>query len=175
MHGFVAFLKRIDEKLTRLEEAAVAALLFVMTAVIFISVVERFILKMGITWIEEFARYLSVWAAFIGSGLAVKKCAHIGIEAFVQILPEKARYYEDRLVDLIGIAFAVVIFVVGVDFLGKLIDSNQLSPALRINIAWAYAAVPVGCALMGVHYAIRLVTGLLDRPPVCECEDKWGV
>jgi hypothetical protein len=27
-------------------------------------------------------------------------------------------------------------------------------------MVWAYSAVPTGCALMGIHYFIKLVTGI---------------
>ena len=84
------FLRKIDEKLMKIEECIVAVLLFIMTIAIFVAVVERFVIQLGLTWVEEFARYLSVWAAFVGAGLAVKKGAHIGIEAFVQILPKRS-------------------------------------------------------------------------------------
>ena len=160
MKNFIILLKKIDERLTRLEEAIVALLLFIVMTVIFIAVIERFLLQMGITWIEEFARYISVWAAFIGSSLAVKKCAHIGIEAFVQMLPARARRVEDVLVDAIGLAFSIVVVVVGFGFLSKLVQTNQLSPALRIHVSWAYSAVPVGFFLMSIHYFVRFATGL---------------
>ena len=160
MSAFIVFLKKVDEGLTRIEEALVSGLLFVMMMVIFLAVLERFLFKMGITWIEEFARYVSVWAAFIGSSLAVKKGAHIGIEAFVQILPKKIRQVEELLVDLAGLAFSVVVVYIGIELIQKLLRTNQLSPAMRIPIAWAYIAVPVGCGLMGVHYLIKFITGV---------------
>lgn len=159
---FVGILKKIDGRLTSFEEMIVALLLFIMTFVIFFAVMERFFLQFGITWLEEVARYLSVWAAFLGSALAVKKGAHIGIEAFVQLLPTRGRAVEELLVDLVGIAFSLVVLVVGLGFLSRLIGTNQLSPALRINVAWAYSAVPVGCGLMGVHYFIKFVVGLSE-------------
>ena len=167
-------LKKADDFLTRIEEAIVAALLFVMTMIIFIAVIERFFLHMGITWIEELARYISVWAAFIGSALAAKKGVHIGIEAFVQVLPPRAREFEALLVDIVGIAFAIVVFKVGMGFVLKLSSSNQFSPSLGINIAYVYAAAPVGCGLMGVHYFIKLITGIADfiQPAVCDEEGR---
>jgi len=155
-------LKKIDEKLTRIEEAAVAALLFTMTVVIFMSVLERFFLKMGLAWIEEFSRYLSVWGAFIGASLAAKKGAHIGIEAFVQILPPRAKKLESILVSALELLFSVVVLIIGAAFLRKLAATGQISPAMRINIVWAYAAVPAGCGLMGIHYFIKLVSGISD-------------
>lgn len=159
LNSITCFFKKIDDKLTRMEELLVAVLLFVMTSVIFLSVLERFFFQFGFTKLEEFARYLSVWAAFIGSALAVKKGAHIGIEAFVQMLPSKGRRIEELLVDIVGMIFSAVVFYIGIGFLGKLIETNQLSPAMRINVAWAYGAVPIGCALMGVHYTIKFIAG----------------
>ena len=153
-------LDSIDRKLTVAEQAVVAALLIVMTLMIFVAVIERFVFQMGITWLEELSRYVSVWAAFVGSSLAAKKGAHIGIEAFVQLLPPRARRWEDLLVDLVGVVFSAVVVTVGVGFLNRLVLTNQISPAMRINMVWAYAAVPVGCALMGVHYVIKFVVGL---------------
>jgi C4-dicarboxylate transporter DctQ subunit len=166
MNLFVRFAKGlniIDKYLTRAEEAAVFALLFVMTCVIFLSVVERFLLQLGITWAEELARFLSVWGAFIGSALAAKKGAHIGIEAVVQMLPRKARKYEELAVFLFGLAFSAIILYIGVGFMGKLMKPpRQLSPAMRIPMVWAYAAVPFGCGLMATHYFIKFVTGVSD-------------
>lgn len=156
------FLRKIDNLITKAEEYIVALLLFVLTMAIFISVLERFVFHFGITWIEEFARYLSVWAAFIGSALAVTKGAHIGIEAFVQILPPSVRKIEDLAVDVVGMGFAMTVTVIGTKFLFKLSSTGQLSPALGIPISWAYAAVPVGCGLMALHYLLRFAAGISE-------------
>lgn len=160
------FFKNMDEILTSIEEILVAGLLLTMTLAIFFAVTERFFIQTGVTWLEELARYLSVWATFIGSALAAKKGAHIGIEAFVQILPEKFRQKEQLIVYAICMLFSLLVFGTGISFLCRLIETNQLSPALRINVAWAYAAVPIGCCLMAVHYFIKLVLGLIGNETI---------
>lgn len=156
------YLKKVDDYLTHLEEFTLALLLFIMTFAIFIAVVDRFLIQLGLTWVEEFSRYVSVWAAFIGSGLAVKKGAHIGIEAFVQALPSKIRKIEDLIVDVIGFLFSVAVVWVGIGFLSKLSAIGQSSPAIGIPITWAYAAVPVGFALMGIHYFIKMAVSISE-------------
>ncbi|MCC8183427.1 TRAP transporter small permease [Cloacibacillus porcorum] len=156
------FLRKIDEKLMKIEECIVAVLLFIMTIAIFVAVVERFVIQLGLTWVEEFARYLSVWAAFVGAGLAVKKGAHIGIEAFVQILPKRAQKIDTLAVDIVGILFSVIVTWIGVGFIFKLSTAGTVSPALGVPITWAYAAVPFGCALMAAHYLIKFLVGLSD-------------
>lgn len=166
----MTLIKKIDEWLAQFEKILVALLLFIMTAVIFWGVVERFILKLGQTWIEEFARYVSVWAALVGAGLGVKMGAHIGVEAFVLALPRKTRARILTLVSAIGFAFCTIVAVVGFQFLPKLLASNQMSPALRIPVAWAYAAIPFGCTLMAIHYSVQVLLSLFGREDICEKE-----
>lgn len=156
------YLKKVDDYLTHLEEFTLALLLFIMTFAIFIAVVDRFLIQLGLTWVEEFSRYVSVWAAFIGSGLAVKRGAHIGIEAFVQILPIKIRKIEDLIVDIIGFLFSFAVVWVGIGFLFKLSASGHSSPAIGLPITWAYAAVPVGFVLMGIHYFIKMAVSISE-------------
>ena len=138
------FLRKIDEKLMKIEECIVAVLLFIMTIAIFVAVVERFVIQLGLTWVEE------------------KKGAHIGIEAFVQILPKRAQKIDTLAVDIVGILFSVIVTWIGVGFIFKLSTAGTVSPALGVPITWAYAAVPFGCALMAAHYLIKFLVGLSD-------------
>ena len=163
----VATVKKMDDLIMRVEQKILALLLFVMMCAIFWAVLDRFIFKSGQVWLEEFSRYVSVWAAFIGAGLGVKKGAHIGIEAFVQILPPRIKKLADLFVSLVGALFAGSVVVISFSLLEKLMMMKQLSPALRIPVYWAYLAVPVGCALMLIHYVFATV--------VCLSEARQGV
>ena len=157
-----SLLNKFDEKLTRIEEIAVALLLCTMMILIFGAVLERYFIQIGFIWTEELSRYLSVWAAFIGASLAAKKGAHIGIEAFVQMLPDRARKFQNILVILLALTFSLIVLSLGLSLVRRLAASTQLSPAMRINMAWPYAAIPVGSGLMAVHYFIKLISSISD-------------
>ena len=138
------FLNKLDSVWTFIEEHIIALLLMIMTGITFWGVISRFILNDASPWAEEAARYLSIWAAFIGASLGVKKGAHIGVEAFVMVLPVKIKQYIEVLINFICLCFCCAVTYIGYDYLFKLVSTGQLSPAMRIPIVWAYYAVPIG-------------------------------
>ncbi len=140
-----------------------AFLLCMVMVVTFWGVLDRFVFKLGSIWVEELARYTSVWAAFVGAGLGVKTGAHIGVEAFVVILPERYQKWLSLIANLVGLVFCVGVVCICFDFLPKLYMSKQLSPAIRIPVWWAYASVPAGCVLMAFHYIIKIILPFYNR------------
>ena len=147
------------------EKTAVTALLGTMIAVVFLQVIFRFVIKGSLPWSEELARYVMVWAVFIGASMGAKSGAHIGVEAFVKVLPEG---WKKPLV-IVSAAFSVlfcgVVFALSAKVGINIFTSGQVSPAMEIPMYWAYAAVPVGILLMGVRFveAAVLALGRIDR------------
>ena len=155
-------LNKIDDVLTAIEENIIAILLFVMMGIAFYGVIARFILHNSLSWGDESSRYLSIWAVFIGASLGIKKGAHIGVEAFVMMAPQKVQKYIMILTTVIGIAFCCAVTFIGFDYTLKLLRTGQMSPGMRIPIVWAYAAVPVGCLLMTLRYIMQLINQIVD-------------
>ena len=150
-------LKKFDEGLQFIEDHIVAIILFLVMAITFWGVVARFIMNDASVWAEEAARYLTIWGVFVGASLGAKKGAHIGVEAFVTFLPQKMQQYVNIITTIICIVFCCLIAFIGYDYTARLMKTGQLSPAMRIPIALAYAAVPIGSALMTIRYFLVLV------------------
>ena len=150
-------LKKFDEGLQFIEEHIVAIILFFVMAITFWGVIARFIMNDASVWAEEAARYLTIWGVFVGASLGAKKGAHIGVEAFVTFLPQKMQQYINIITTIICIVFCCMIAFIGYDYTARLIKTGQLSPAMRVPIALAYAAVPIGSALMTIRYFLVLV------------------
>ena len=73
------------------EESFVSLLLVGMTLLVFAEVIARFLFNIGFLWMEEVTLTLGAWFVLFGASYGVKVGAHIGVDAFVQTLPEKAR------------------------------------------------------------------------------------
>ena len=74
-----------------IEESFVSLLLVAMTLLVFSEVIARFLFNTGFLWMEEVTLTLGAWFVLFGASYGVKVGAHIGVDAFVQSLPEKAR------------------------------------------------------------------------------------
>ncbi len=71
------------------EETVISLLLASMTLLVFVEVVMRFGFGQGIMWAQELTLHLSAWMVLFGASYGVKVGSHIGVDAFVKILPHK--------------------------------------------------------------------------------------
>lgn len=88
----------------RLEETVIAALLGLMTIITFANVVARFAFNSNILWALEATVFLFAWLVLLGASYAVKKHAHLGVDAIVNMLAPAAR----RTVALIAVAACLI-------------------------------------------------------------------
>jgi TRAP-type C4-dicarboxylate transport system permease small subunit len=144
----------------RLAAAALAVALAVMAA----QVIGRYVLGSSIIWAEELARYALIWSAMIGSAVAYREGAHIGVTVLIDALPRRLQRPLARLVHLAALAFALVVTWQGWFLAMRNFDRGQTSPALQIDIAWIYLAVPVGGALLALAALEALWRGVVPRP-----------
>ena len=152
----------VKKFLNNIEEFIVVPLVGVMVAVIILQVFFRYVLKQSLSWSEELARYLMVWVTFVGASIGVKRGAHVGVEALVLALPKKAQAVVKYLGIIISIVFCIVVLRASLGIVHRQIVSHQVSPAMRIPMWWAYAAIPLGTFLM----AARFIQALLKRRTV---------
>ncbi len=149
--------------LDRFEEWAIIVLLGLMTILVFVSTMARYVFFFPITWGEEAARYMMVWLAYVGASAGLKKGSHLGVEAFVSALPKKWRPFLDALRYVIIIVFNVLVVILAAQIMRNQFDTGQTSPALEIPIYWAYAAIPFGACLMIVRSVQHLIGTIANR------------
>jgi len=114
----------------------------------FTQVIVRYVFQSSIGWSEEIAKWFVVWVTFAGSAYAFRVGAHIGVEAFVNLLPGKARRIVDFIANVLTIIFVLLMIFYGGLFLKESIEIGQVAPASRLPKAIVYAALPVGFTLV---------------------------
>ena len=148
-----------------LENYLLALFMAAIVVIVFLQVVFRQ-LGQSLSWSEELTRYLLVWITLIGASQGVKRASHVGVEAFVLLLPPKAKKAANFLVLALCLLFWALIEYHSLFILRLQIANNQLSPAMRIPIWMAYAALPTGAALMIVRYFQVIVWSVLNKDVV---------
>lgn len=152
MNFFLRVLTRFDDILAKGEAAVLIGLVVVMTVVVFLQVVYRYVLTQPLHWSEELARYLFVWLSVLGAALGVQKQGHFGLDVFFRMLPKQGQWLMRLLIHLLIGSVVAVLIIYGIILVQK--TALQESPAMGIPMSWAYACLPVGAALMAIHLFI---------------------
>ena len=87
----------------KLEENLIAALLGAMTLITFANVIARKGFNSNILWGLEATVFLFGWLVLLGASYAVKKGAHLGVDAVINVLSERTR----RILGLISVAICI--------------------------------------------------------------------
>jgi TRAP-type transport system small permease protein len=119
-----------------------------LTLCLFWSVVIRYFAIFGgsLPWVEEFARFVFIWMAFLGAIVALDRGEHIAIDLLAKALPRRAGIVLGWLVDTISLGFLAVYTAKGAD-LARL-TADQVSPQLSLPMSWVHAAIPISGVIM---------------------------
>jgi len=161
MNILLGGLTKVDHILAKAEAAVLITLVAVMTVVVFLQVVYRYVLTQPLHWSEELARYLFVWLSILGATLGLQKRGHFGLDIFYQMLPNKGRRFLQRFIHLLIGCIILVILVQGIKLVQMTIP--QESPAMGIPMGWAYACLPGGAALMAIHLLVIFFKDVAKR------------
>lgn len=88
----------------RLEENLIAILLGAMTLITFANVVARKAFNSNILWGLELTVFLFGWLVLLGASYAVKKGAHLGVDAIINIVSVPVR----RLLAMIAVVICII-------------------------------------------------------------------
>ena len=78
-------------KINTVVEAIVAALMLTLVLDVWLSVADRYYFHWQLPWPEVMARYLMIWAAMLAVSSGVARRDHIGLMAFLMMLPFQPR------------------------------------------------------------------------------------
>lgn len=159
----VRIARGIDAAVTWLCVAALVVLVGTMTGTVVAGVFWRYVLSAPLSWSEEVARFAMIWAAFIGGALAFRRGGHIAIGLVVDVLPRALRWLVLAAGWMMMLGFLWMLFWYGWTLAEQV--RFQRSPALRMSMRYAYAAVPVGAALMIYHMCAAALETLSRGDP----------
>jgi len=128
-----------------LVERLCALLLAIMVLVIWFGVVERYFLHLGITWTEEFSRYVMIWAALLAVSCGAFYREHIGLDIVKRFLPPAGATVLGIGLDLVSMAFFLFLAWYGIGMARE--GLGQYATIFGITMIVPFAAVPVSSAL----------------------------
>lgn len=147
----------LSRELNRLAEWVMVVLLAALTLLVGVQIAGRFLFAYSIFWSDELARFLLVWAAFLGMSVGVRRKAHPAVDSLVRALPPG----EARVAFTVTVACSLLFFLVMVGYGTLLVQRTwlQRSPSLGLRMGLPYLAVPVAGILMSVHTIAHALRG----------------
>lgn len=136
-------------RLAWLEDRLGVLLIYAILLLTSLQVFFRYVLSYPLGWTEELARYVFIWAVFLGAAVVARSREHVSVQLFHAYLPARARTAIQVINDVAVLAFLAIILWPA---LGYAIYAFRLkSIATEIPMFFVYVSVPVASGLMILH------------------------
>jgi len=129
------------------------------------QVLTRFILKNPSSFTEELAGFLLIWIGLLGASYAYYTKAHLGIDVLTYKLTGTKKQVIEILINVIVLAFAFFVMVVGgLRLVNLTFTLSQISPALGIEMGYIYLVIPIS-GIFVIYFAIFFIVGAIQTKP----------
>ncbi len=129
-----------------------AAILAVLILDVWIGVFGRYVFELPITWAEEFARYLMIWAALLAVSCGVARREHVAVTALLHILPKNVQRRLGVAIDALAFAFFAFIGYFGIGMTQD--GATQFASIFDMTMWIPFASVPVSSAIVCVQLVL---------------------
>jgi TRAP-type C4-dicarboxylate transport system permease small subunit len=157
---------KIKKTLDRILETGLTVAMAAMTIAVIWQVFTRFVIRQPSSWTEELAIFLLIWIGLLGSAVALRRKAHLGIDVLVNRFPPNYRHITAIFVYLCVIVFSVgVLTIGGSKMVAVVLMNRQISPALGIQMGYVYLALPISglfITMYGVEFIVHEIKLLIE-------------
>ncbi len=130
-------------------------------AIIFYSVVMRYVFLHPPPWAEELSRFIFLWIIMLGAVLVTREQSHIEFTFLVDLLPKRLKFVFLPFIRFLMILFCWVMVQQGLKIYPIVAEAS--SPTFGISMGWLYLSIPVGGLLMGICILENIFKSFLKR------------
>ncbi|MFT6589253.1 MAG: C4-dicarboxylate transporter DctQ subunit [Rhodoferax sp.] len=148
--------------LEQLEEGLITFLMIAMTLITFMQVVARYGFNYNFVWALELTGVMFAWLIFVGMSYGVRVGAHIGVDALVKSLGNKAARVVGSLAAVLCVVYALLIVFGSFQYVKKMYEVGILMQDMPVQSWIPRAILPVGFLLLAFRFSQvlwRLATG----------------
>jgi TRAP-type C4-dicarboxylate transport system permease small subunit len=153
-------LRALNIFLLRICRYALIVMVPVMTGIIFVQVVLRYIFFSPLSWAEELSKYLLVWVSCLGSANGIKDAMHVSIEYLKNKFTAFPQQILTLLIHVVTLSFFLFCIIEGTMYAFN--GWIQTSAAMGIPMTIPYLSIPVGFAIMLFVSIERFVDDVRD-------------
>lgn len=140
-----------------IEEGVSALCLVVMTVLTFTNVIARYVFSASFSFSEEITTYLFVLLSLLGTAIAAKRKAHLGLTILTDAVGPRVRKIMGIISYALAVAFSGAIFFYGI----KMVMNQHMLGQVTAGMQWPEwifgMFVPFGAFFVVVRFAQCLI------------------
>lgn len=161
--GVLSVLKRLDDGLSVVERQLLGWSIVIMAVNTVANVIMRLGFSSSIFFSEELNQFLIILVTFVGISEAARMGRHIRMSAFTDMLGPQASKIMMIIITLGTAALLFLLAWYSIGYVLSQIQSNRLTPALRIPYYFTVLIVPFGFTVTGIQFVLAAATNIF-RP-----------
>ena len=131
-----------------------------LSLIILLEVIRRYVFSASSPWGEMTARYAFVYLSYIAAAEAIRLRKHIRIDLIIKKFPKWLQNVFDFYVDLLTTGLAVLVIYYSMQVIKIQWTVDIVMESANLNLAFAYAALPIGWGLLVIPHSADLVSPL---------------
>lgn len=136
----------------KFEKFVACACVSVMAILVFANVIARFVFNSPLAVADEMSCYLFILMSFMGTAIAARKKAHLGLTIVTDKLSPKAAKIVQVLMYVIAAIFCLLIVIFGIEMVMSQYALGQQTATMQWP-EWIYGLfVPIGAAFAMIAF-----------------------
>lgn len=146
-------LKWVDKNL---EEFIMCVLLVVLTCIMMLQVILRYVFKSPLAWAEEACRYCFIYSIMLATAYCTRRGTMLRVDVVINLFPKKAALVLDMFAQTLAIAFCIIMLRPAWNVMQSAYQLGNVSSALELPMWILYSSAPIGFAL-GIIRGIQVL------------------
>ena len=163
-------MKKILRFLGEFETSFAELLLVVLTILLFVQILNRYLFHQSFVWLEEICRISFVWLIYFAVAIAAKENRHIRVNIINFFLPAFPLKIVTLFADTLWVGFNLILTWLGLLLVKSTIEYEYRSPVTEVHMGIIYFVIPFCFALMAfrvIYFNIKNIRQIEPKnPPV---------
>lgn len=158
--------------LEKIEKVVSCVCVTVMAILVFANVIARYVFNHSLAFSDEMSTYLFVLMSFMGTAIAARRNAHLGLSIVTDRVSPSARKAINIVMYLIAALFCLLIVIFGVQMVLSQYRLGQETAAMQWP-EWIYGSfVPIGGAFSMIAFLEGAVAMAKENPHTQEARKE---
>ena len=143
-------------------QAIAGVSMLAIVVIMIVQVAARYLFGASLIWAEELCRYILIWQTFLLVGFAYHQGELVALDILGNLVRPTTKLIVRFLISAPVCVFLYLMIKTGLAYAGRFTAQNI--PAIdfiwtslfgtpaQLPIFWVYVAIPVGCAILLVHF-----------------------